>query len=91
MFLTNQWEQYYADSGTLGADRKEGAMNANLWLWKDGVPYKKNGGTIVHPNLTLIKQRRPERITAENLDQWKQRWTRWSAPIDTDPPSRPLH
>ena len=33
----------------------------------------------------------PERVTAENLDQWKQRWTRWSAPIDTDPPSRPLH
>lgn len=27
----------------------------------------------------------PERITAENLDQWQQRWTRWSSPVDAGP------
>lgn len=24
----------------------------------------------------------PERITADNLAQWQQRWTRWSSPVD---------
>jgi len=39
-------------------------------------------GDIVRADTYFVA---PESITADNLAQWQQRWTRWTVPIDSDP------